>query len=85
MLKTVVVGLLLAFLLFTPQGRGIAMDAIFLSTSALGLEHMPPFGGPVQVDPWGAPTGSEQALDNRLYGCDTLKPECVANPRNFSR
>jgi hypothetical protein len=50
-MKTVVVGLILAFLLFTPQGQGIGFLTMVTAIDALGLDHTPPFGTPVTASP----------------------------------
>jgi hypothetical protein len=67
--KTVVVGLIFAFLLFTPQGR--AVDVLALD---FGVQMFSP--PQPQIDQWGYRTGSPEHTLSRLLGCDAKSPNC---------
>jgi hypothetical protein len=87
-MKTVVVGLLLAFLLFTPQGQFIAMSAIGPAVMAIFPPSRPTHdpATKAKVDAWNA----EQELGKKgaenlkkcleLYQGDTVKCEYADLP-----
>lgn len=71
--RTVVVGLLLAFLLFTPQGREIGIAAIAVGANELGfIPHGLP--APDLVDCDFPRTGAFKDFDPTKYG-RTCKPK----------